>query len=370
MTFSFHNPVALRFGRGCAGELVGALRLPALVVTGRATLQRTGLERLVDDERVFAWRGIPPNPTPEAIDACAARARELGVASIVGLGGGSALDAAKCVAVMLGHTDSIGDFQRRCKAGEAFERGVQLVQLPTTAGTGSEVTRWASVWSQAGEKSSMDHASGYADLALVDPAFTDSMDARLTAATGLDAMAHAMEALWGVHRSPFSDLHACAALGLVVEHLLPCVVADGGAGVAGHRDGMALAALHAGLALSATRSAAAHALSYAMTGGFGVDHGLAVGLLCRGLLPVNARAVPEQVARLLQAMGFHSMAQAQAFIDEVFLAGGMQPSLAAFGIPASAHDDIVRTATGADRLGNNPGQLGAPELTGILESIA
>ena len=393
MSFSFHNPVAVRFGRGCASALAGstdsatpaasaaaasssavslaaALPKPALLVAGRATLQRTGLDALVDDKTIFACPGVPPNPTPAVIDAGAARAVELGVATIVGIGGGSAQDAAKSMAVMVGQATSIRDFQARCKTGEEFTRQVKLFQVPTTAGTGSEVTRWASVWSEAGAKSSMDHASGYADEAWVDPAFTDGMNARLTAATGLDAMGHAMESLWGVHHNPVSDAHATAALSLVRRHLLPCVQADGAPDIADHRDAMALAALHAGLALSNTRTAAAHALSYSMTGDHGLDHGLAVGLLCRGLLPVNAAVVPERVEHLLNALGVDSVQGAQAFIDTIFRAAGMSPSLQSFGISAAAHGAIVDTAAGADRLANNPGTLDGPALTAILESIA
>lgn len=370
MSFSFHNPVSVRFGRGCTAALAESLPKPALLVAGRATLQRTGLEALVDDKTIFASPGVPPNPTPAVIDAGAARAVELGAATIVGIGGGSAQDAAKSMAVMVGHCTSVREFQERCKTGEEFTRQVKLVQLPTTAGTGSEVTRWASVWSESGQKSSMDHVSGYADEAWVDPAFTDAMGARLTAATGLDAMGHSMESLWGVHHNPVSDAHAKAALRLVREHLLPCIAADGAAGIEAHRDGMALAALHAGLALSNTRTAAAHALSYAMTGSYGLDHGLAVGLLCRGVLPVNGAVVPSRIEHLLKALGVNSISAAQSFIDGVFDAAGMTPSLESFGIDALAHEAIVKTAVGADRLGNNPGSLDGAALTGILESIA
>ncbi|RKY19003.1 MAG: hypothetical protein DRQ55_11860 [Planctomycetota bacterium] len=376
--FAFHNPVEVRFGRGVSADLGACLQLPALLVLGRATLERTGLaDFAARTEGVHTHAGVPPNPTPDIIDAGATHARELGVRTIVGVGGGSAQDAAKCMAVMLGHSESIRDLQARCRAGEAFIRRVRLIQLPTTAGTGSEVTRWASVWGENGSKSSLDHESGYADVCLVDPALTDGMGAALTATTGLDAMAHAMEALWGVHHNPVSSLHARAALGLVSRHLLPCVRA-GDAGIASaaaaatqrQRDGMALASLHAGLALSNTRSAVAHALSYALTGEHGVCHGAAVGLLCRGALPVNAALVPERVAAITDALGLPDVRAAQAFIDEVFVAAGLPTDLAGHGVPASALPALVDTACGAERLANNPGQLQPADLAAILEAIA
>jgi len=366
---SSSHPVEVRFGRGRVAELEDLIEPPALVVTGRRTLERAGLaERVAAGGRMIAHAGVPPNATPAAIDAGAARAVEVGARSIVGLGGGSAMDAAKSIAVMTGHADALEAVLAAVAAGEALERRVRLVQVPTTAGTGSEVTRWASIWSEEGAKRSLDVAAGYADVALVDPALTDTMGPRLTAATGLDAAAHAMESLWSVHANPTSDDLATRALRGIREHLLPCVTAS--APVAAHRDGMSRAALDAGLALSGTRTAAAHALSYAMTGRFGLDHGLAVGLLCRALLPVNARAVPGRVDLVLRALAVDDVAGAQAYLDEVLAAAGMAPSLASFGIPREAHRAIVDTARAADRLANNPGELSEDDLLAVLDSIA
>ncbi|MCB9896581.1 MAG: iron-containing alcohol dehydrogenase [Planctomycetes bacterium] len=362
---AFRCPVEVHFGRGCVARRLPALLVrPALIVTGRATLARAGLDGLLGDG-VFASVPVAPNPSPAAVEALAAQARELGARTLVGLGGGSVLDAAKAAAVLCGHDATLAHLAAREAGGERVRRRVTLVAVPTTAGTGSEVTRWASLWTD-GTKASFDHPDGFADVALVDPALTDTAPAALTATTGLDALAHAMEALWGLGASPLSDVHAEAALALVGEHLLPAVRGAH----ASARDGMALAALHAGLALSCTQSAAAHALSYALTGRHGVAHGHAVGLLCRALLPVNARAVPERVERIVAALGRPSIAAAQDFVDEVLDAAGLPSTLGALGVPRDAHAALAAAASGAERLANNPGRLSPSELLSLLESIA
>lgn len=360
--FTFRNPVESRFGRGVAAEqLGGEIEPPALVVTGAATLDRAGLRGIVGGD-VAAFEKVSPNPGAATVNEATRQAAALGARTVVGLGGGSALDAAKSVAVLIGNGDDVAELLPA--AGAAVARHVRLVQVPTTAGTGSEVTPWASLW-DGGRKWSVDTPAAFADVALVDPALTDSMGPRLTAASGLDAFAHAVEAMWGRHAAPASDALAAAALREIGTHL-PAAVAGGGEAA---RDGMALGALLAGLALSQTRSAAAHALSYAMTARRGLEHGLAVGLLCRALLPFNAVAAPEAVDRMLAALGVPDLAAAQAFVDRVLDAAGLAPSLAALGVPREDHDAIVAQAN-PERFANNPGELAAADVRAALESIA
>lgn len=370
--FAFHNPVALRFGRGVIGGLLDALPRPLLLVGGRAGLERSGLAHALGvSDQVYAHVGVRPNPGAAAVEAIAVAAARVDARCLVGVGGGSVLDATKTAAALLGNADDVAGLLRLCSSGAALTRRVRSVAVPTTAGTGSEVTRWASLWSDAGEKRSFDHEAGYADEAWVDPALSDGMDVRLTAATGLDAVAHAMEAIWSVHGNPLSDVHARAALGLARAHLVPAIAAAGrGERHMTARDGMALAALHAGLALSGTRSAAAHAFSYALTGRHGLEHGLAVGLLCGALLPVNARLVPARVALILDALGVPDVAGARDWIHGAFSAAGLSPSLAAFGIPVAALPAVVASADDGERLANNPGPVAAAEWLAALESVA
>jgi alcohol dehydrogenase class IV len=273
------------------------------------------------------------------------------------------LDAAKVVAMLLGNWPDIASYRAR---QVSMPRITRLIQVTTTAGTGSEVTRWASLWND-GVKSSIDEAAGFADLAIVDPELCHGMPPRLTLATGLDAMSHAMESLWGVHRSPLSEGYATRALSLLAAHLEK---ACSGKATPETWEALALASTLAGLALSCTRSAAAHALSYELTGRFGLEHGLAVGLLCKSLLLWNQPAAPEGVAMIVAAMGMEHLKQVQDFIDICFRKAGFLPSLSTFGIMREDFAAVVGQASASNRLGNNPGKLDIATLLEVLEAIA
>jgi alcohol dehydrogenase class IV len=361
--FEHFNPVHIAFGRGCLDRLPGVLAgRRTLLVTGQATLERADCQHLLGPQ-VRRSSPVPPNPGDLDIDRLLQEGWEHRADCVVGLGGGSVLDAAKVVAMLLGNWPDIASYRAR---QASRPREVTLVQVPTTAGTGSEVTRWASLWNQ-GVKSSVDEAAGFADLALVDPRLVEGMPPRLTLATGLDAASHAMESLWGVFRTPLSEGYATRALALLSAHLEPACQGRAGATT---WDALALASLLAGLALSCTRSAAAHALSYELTGRFGLEHGLAVGLLCRPLLLFNHTANPEGVGLITGALGVGSPEQAQDWIDRCFRAADLQPSLACFGVTREQFPAVIGQASASNRLGNNPGVLDSAALLGLLESIA
>jgi alcohol dehydrogenase class IV len=363
LTFEHFQPVTLRFGGGERHRLPELLaQQRALIVTGRETLERSDSLHLLN-EQVKRSSAVPPNPGDAEIDHLLSEAREHRAECVVGFGGGSAMDAAKVVAMLLGHWPNIAAYRARQASKPRITR---LIQVATTAGTGSEVTRWASVWND-GVKSSVDEAAGFADIAIVDPELCHGMPPRLTLATGLDTMSHAMESLWGVHRSPLSEGYATKSLSLLAAHFEK---ACSGEADAETWEALALASTLAGLALSCTRSAAAHALSYELTGRFGVEHGLAVGLLCKSLLRWNQPAAPAGIAMIVEAMGQQSLEQVQDFIDTCFRRAGLSPNLSTFGIGREDFAAVVGQASSSNRLGNNPGQLDSAALLQVLETIA
>ncbi len=363
LSFEHFQPVRLIFGAGerrCIPELLANRR--TFLVTGRETLERADCLHLLG-KNTRRSTPVPPNPGDQVIDQLLEEARAFGADSVLGFGGGSVLDAAKVVALLLNNWVDLSSF----RAQQASKtRQTQLIQVPTTAGTGSEVTRWASVWND-GVKSSVDEFAGFADLALVDPELCHGMPSRLTLATGLDALSHAMESLWGVHRSVLSEGYACRALSLISANLEQ---ACDGQAQAETWESLSLASTLAGLALSCTRSAAAHALSYELTGRFGLDHGLAVGLLSKSLLKWNQPFAPLEIDLIVTAMGKQTPEEVQAFIDRCFRLAGHEPSLAAFGISREDFPAVLSQASASNRLGNNPGHLDGKTLLEVLEFIA
>lgn len=285
-SFGWHMPVALRFGAGCAEEAIAAPGPRHVVVLAFGPARTLGLWHRWSrqlGERLAVWIEVPDGL------ASLARARELAAqawpalashpgAVLLAVGGGTTLDLAK----LLRCRPVDGRFEPLAAAllgGEwpSFERA-PLWLLPTTAGTGSEVTRWATLWDTEARpalKRSFDEAWGYADRAFVDPALTLSCPASVTRDCALDTLAHALEALWNRHANPVSNGLAVRAARRVIATLPGCLERPDDMAL---RTQLSLAALEAGLAFSQTRTALAHALSYALTLEAGLPHGLACAL--------------------------------------------------------------------------------------------
>jgi len=302
--FQWRMPVDVRFGAGCVSELNGRLGDRSAVVMAFELATALGWRaQWTRDlgQRLRAWVEVPDGLSSMA------RCREFAEqvwpvlaaepgAVLIALGGGTTLDIAKvlrCRPVEADpRIDQLADVRRRTHPagfdrvadalrGKAPWPALDLAPLwmvPTTAGTGSEVTRWATVWDtdvQPAQKRSFDEVFGFADCAFVDPALTHSCPAAVTRDTGLDALSHALEAIWNRHANPFSDVLAVSAARKVLTWL-PVALREPANGEA--RSALSLASLEAGFAFSQTRTALAHALSYAVTLEQGTPHGLACAL--------------------------------------------------------------------------------------------
>ena len=203
---------------------------------------------------------------------------------IVALGGGSVINSAKVFAAAGGDFGKIKTFLESQKGAEQLS-AIPIIAVPTTAGTGSEVTCWGTVWDEAnGKKYSLARPNLYPTHAVVDPRLMLGKPLLLTISTGLDALSHALESLWNVNNNPVSAHHAVFAARSALD-VLPKLVKD--LGNIELRSRMAMAALFAGLAFSNTKTAIAHSLSYPITLRHGVQHGIA----CSFSLPMVLRSV-------------------------------------------------------------------------------
>lgn len=218
---------------------------------------------------------------------------------IVAVGGGSVIDLAKVMSLARSQVDFEDIFTERIAAGKHIDRlsHVPVVAVPTTAGTGSEVTPWAAVWdTQSKKKWSVQGRSLWPERAILDPSLSASCPREVTRNSALDALSHSFEAIWNVNHNPVSDVLAVAAAKGVLRHL-PTVIAqdprDGGddeKALLLARTGLSVASLRAGLAFSNTETALAHAISYRITIEQGVKHGAA----CSFSLPRVLRLALEQ----------------------------------------------------------------------------
>jgi len=299
MGWRYYNPVDVHFGAGALDDLPRLTRgRKVTLVTfpeaaGLGLVARLG--SILGDTLVQTIDRTEPNPDVALLAALYGSFWHGGGSGriLVAVGGGSVIDTAK--ALMVGTAD--GSFEALIALlamGKPFvPHAVEpLVAVPTTAGTGSEVTPWATIWDRAaGRKYSLHLPQTWPDAAIVDPDLTRSLPAGPTLAAGLDALSHALESIWNINANPVSDTHAVAAARAVLA-TLPDLMRD--LPNPDLRARMSRAALQAGLAFSNTKTALAHSISYEMT----LRHGLPHGIACSFTLPmVLERAIGTDLAR-------------------------------------------------------------------------
>jgi len=289
MAWTYSNPVQIEFGVDSFDKLVALIgrRAYALVTYGEPFF--AGLERRLEAGAGAAQltiRDVAPNPDYRLLTEQTARFAALHRQPdvIVALGGGSVIDSAKVFAAASGDFATVRTYLETQQGAERLS-AIPIIAVPTTAGTGSEVTCWGTVWDEAnGKKYSLARSSLYPTHAVIDPRLMLGKPQLLTVSTGLDALSHALESLWNVNNNPVSANHAVAAARGVLD-VLPRLVND--LGNLDLRSRMAQAALFAGLAFSNTKTAIAHSLSYPITLHHGVQHGIA----CSFSLPMVLRSV-------------------------------------------------------------------------------
>lgn len=319
---------------------------------------------------VSLFDGVEPDPSLATLNAAVAAGR--GVTGVLGLGGGSSMDVAKLAALLLGSGGAIDDAW-----GVNAARGprLPLVLVPTTAGTGSEVTPVAIITLPDGEKRGVSSPLILPDLALLDPDLTLGLPPSITAATGVDAMVHAIEAFTtaNANANPVSGMLAREALRLLGAQI-ETAVHDGANPEA--RGAMLLGAMLAGQAFANAPVAAVHALAYPLGGMFHVPHGLANALMLPHVMRFNLPAAGPAYAALapcaFPALGdLDPQARAPAFIDAlVALAArlGMPARLRDAGVPAGMAPRMAEAAMLQTRLlVNNPRPLALADARQLYE---
>ncbi len=365
MTARFHNPVDTRFGWGSLLELadITAHQCVALVTFPEARalglVQR--LAQLLGERLVYVIEDVQPNPDVAQLRATYERFwQQAGDCDVVvAVGGGSAIDTAKALIVGTesGHFDEL---LALLASGQPFvpARCKTLIAVPTTAGTGSEVTPWATIWDARSQKKYSLHLEcTWPRIAIIDPQLMLTVPASVTVSTGLDALSHALESIWNVNANPISDTFAVAAIEDILQ-CLPLLRHD----LANQelRSRMALAALKAGLAFSNTKTALAHSISYEMT----LRHGLPHGIACSFTLPLVLGLAWGHDAtrdRTLQRVFGPDLDQAQRQLREFLHELGVKTEFADYGVTAADSQAMVTFALQGARGKNFIGRLARSE---------
>jgi phosphonate metabolism-associated iron-containing alcohol dehydrogenase len=346
--WQYRNPVEISFGAGALSRLAAALR-------GRTYCLVTYSERLFADlaGRLAASAGAPvlivdtvaTNPDFHMLAACCARFADVPAAPdvIVALGGGSVLDAAKVLAAARGDFTRV---RRYLETGEGSLDPMPVIAIPTTAGTGSDVTCWATVWdTDAGKKYSLELPGLFPECTLIDPSLMLDLPRGLTVSTGLDALSHALESLWNRNANPVSTNHAVDAARIILDVLPAAVERPADIGL---RSRMAEGALLAGLAFSNTRTALAHSLSYPITLRHGVPHGLA----CSFSLPLVMRSAigaDDACDAALRRIFGPDLDAAPEFLEGFLDRLGVSVDAADYGVEGSEWRTLVEVAFDGQR---------------------
>jgi phosphonate metabolism-associated iron-containing alcohol dehydrogenase len=283
-SWSYQNPVCVV----AAGIETLSDHIPeqavVLLVTSSGFVRRgvtSRIERVLPGRAITVMADIQPNPDLTDLDRAIVGLRKMGITHVVALGGGSALDAAKSLAVTLPSdvdTPLAATFREGIKF--TWTRRLPLIAIPTTAGTGAEVTPFATVWDhEQFRKHSLSGPLMFPDVALLDAELTLTLPEQETLYPGLDAISHALESLWNRNCTPVSRAFSLQSLALASK-ALPALLQE--PNDIEFRRRMQAASLLSGMAISQTRTALAHSISYPLTARFGVPHGLA----CSFTLPV------------------------------------------------------------------------------------
>jgi alcohol dehydrogenase len=338
-------------GRIPSGAAVLLVADPGLKASGAIELAHAALATA--GFGVVLFSDLKSDPTMAQADAAAAIARRERVAAVVALGGGSAMDLGKSVAAIATGTESVAHYG--LAANPLPARRLVAVCVPTTSGTGSEATRVAVLTAADGSKVWLWGDELKPALIVLDPVLTTGLPGSLTAATGIDALVHAIEASTNANANAANDLYCHRAIELVVRHLTRAVSAPGDLAA---RGGLQWAATFAGIGIDNCGTAIAHNIGHALASLRPVHHGRAVGLAMRATLAWNVAEDPDgRFAAVAAAMGEQRAARAlPAAFERLLRDSGVKVSLAGEGYdqvtPAALAVQMARPENEAMRRSN------------------
>lgn len=373
------QPQKIVFGTGCIQTFVddylkmGLQRLFVLTAPPIRPLIEETLTALGNaGVSVEVFQDIVAEPTVNDFKKMLEIARQFKADSVVGIGGGSVLDVTKLVAAFINSNQQVED----CfGTGFIQKKGLWFACLPTTAGTGSEVSPNAILLDERDHlKKGIVSPFLIADVAYVDPKLTWTVPAKVTADTGMDALTHCIEAYTNKFAHPSVDIYALQGIRLIAANLEKAVK-NGQDQEA--REALAFGSLYGGLCLGPVNTAAVHALSYPLGGEFHIPHGLSNAILLPSVMKFNAPAAMKRYAEVAIAMGCepgkNDEETAQRGVDFIYQladAVGIPKKLTDLGIPQTAVDGMAKAAMEVQRLlKNNPREVTEQDARDIYNSL-
>ena len=379
-TFSFTGAKKIVFGRGSfAGlpEHLAELKVsrPLIVLDGNLAGAGFGekVAALLEKAKIgyVLYDKAAPEPPIELADEGAKLAIRKKCDGVVGIGGGSAMDLGKAIAVIAANRGKAEDYLGLNKVPGP---GLPKIMIPTTAGTGSEVTFTAVfIRKKLKKKEGMNSPYLYPELALLDPELTLTLPPHPTAATGIDALCHAIESYTSIIASPLSEMMSLEAIRLISDNLRTAV--HDGTNIEA-REAMLLGSLYAGLGLANAGVTAVHSLSYPLGGKYGISHGLANTIMLPKVMAFNLPGSQEKFVDIAELMGekvddlpireaaYLAVEAVESLIEDC----GIMTTLEELGIPEEDFPELAKVAlTVARPLANNPCKMTPEEMVEIYQ---
>jgi alcohol dehydrogenase class IV len=380
MSFEFATATQVIFGNGTVSKIPQLLQGKGqniFLVTGKNPLRAKFLTENLEAEgfSVFSFR-VEKEPDTGMISNGAKLAREMTCDAVVGFGGGSVIDSAKAIAALVPNKGELPEYLEVIGQGKKLkEKPLPFIAVPTTAGTGAEVTKNAVIHSPEHHvKVSLRSPLMFPDVAVVDPELTLSMSPEITATTGMDALTHLLETFVSNQSNPFIDMFCREGMRRISASLKK--VFDKGDDLKARED-MAFAALLGGMALANVKLGAVHGFAGPMGGMFPVPHGAVCAALLPAVMEVNLKVLEEQKQQQILEK-YDEVAQILTGNSKARAADGIQwakdmvnylkiPRLSLFGLSVSDFPVLVEKAKKASSMKGNPVVLNDDQLTEILE---
>lgn len=381
--YSLLNPNKIIAGKDAIqqiAEVVAAYNAKNVVIITDAGVYKTGL--IEKPQSILEAAGIkvniisdtPPEPPIEKINAIFETAKSFNTEMVIGIGGGSAMDTAKLVAVMLNNDATLAEVTSGAK--KFIKRGLPTLMIPTTAGTGSEATQNSIVLDTEKElKIGIVDEKLVSSTVILDPKMTEKLPKHITANTGIDALCHAIECFISKKSNVFSDMLALKAINLIVSSIREAY--NNGSNLDA-REKMLLGAYLGGACIATSSTVAVHALSYPLGGKYHIPHGLSNAILLADVMKFNLDACEEKFSQIAKAMGLNidGLSQKQAaekMIEELYSLIkdlNIHCDLREKGINESVLDELVDAAFSVKRLlNNNPKEMTKEDIRKIYEKF-
>lgn len=375
-SFYYEQPTPIDFGVGKINSLPEIIEQfgfnKGLLISTPSMVRNGTAQKIVDACKgtlIGIFSSIESNPTLKNTDDCANALRSSNCDFAVALGGGSVLDCAKVACFMAKNNEPASVYFYKEKPVD--KSGIPMIAIPTTSGTASEITTVSVLTdTEKGIKAPISSKYFYPKYALVDPELTYSCPPSVTASSGIDVLAHSLEAFYGKKHQPYTDMAAEKAAKLVFENLLTAYKEPNNVEA---RINMSLASVTAGLAFNLTQTAAAHACSYPLTQDFGVPHGEACAVTLAAFWRFNSENgssdVKERMHRFSQSCGFEDAEDLASFIDHMKKEMGLRMTLEDVGVTSEESLDQLVKNSFAPNMYNNPVEITEEVLKGIYQSL-